>query len=54
MSTPTEVSAAPVNTAKVANRRILHFDSLDQMLAEADRLVEPEKRGASSSWATGH
>jgi hypothetical protein len=34
-----------VDTAKVANRRILHFDSLDQKTAEVDRLVEAERQG---------
>jgi hypothetical protein len=44
MSTPTS-SSPLVNTAKVASRRILHFDTLDQVLAEVDRLVEAEKAG---------
>jgi hypothetical protein len=34
-----------VDTAKVANRRVLRFDSIDQMLAEVDRLVASEKAG---------
>ena len=38
-------SSPAVNTAQVANRRILHFDSVDQMLAEVDRLVEAQKAG---------
>jgi hypothetical protein len=45
MTAPLPTSSAPVDTAKVANRRILHFDSLDQMTAEVDRLVEAEKAG---------
>ena len=45
MSEQTRTASPPVNTAQVANRRILHFDSLDQMLAEVDRLVEAEKAG---------
>jgi hypothetical protein len=39
------MSSPPVNTTKVADRRILHFDSIDQMLAEVDHLVEAEKAG---------
>jgi len=34
-----------VNTAKVANRRLLHFESIDQMLQEVDRLVAAERAG---------
>jgi hypothetical protein len=34
-----------VDTAKVSNRRILRFESLDQVLAEAERLVEAERAG---------
>jgi hypothetical protein len=45
MNTPITASSPPVNTAQVAERRILHFDSLDQVLAEVDRLVEAEKAG---------
>ncbi len=45
MSNPTDAAARPVDTSKVADRRLLHFDSLDQALAEADRLVEAEKAG---------
>jgi hypothetical protein len=45
MSESPSVSSPPINTAKVANRRILHFDTIDQMLAEVDRLVEAEKAG---------
>jgi hypothetical protein len=41
------MTAAPttIDTAKVAQRRKLHFDSLDQALAEADRLVAAEREG---------
>jgi len=45
MSQSTTQASPPIDTAKVANRRILHFDTLDQMLAEVDRLVEAEKAG---------
>jgi hypothetical protein len=41
------VAAAPsvVDTGKVTNRRILHFDSIDQVLEEVDRLVAAERAG---------
>jgi Protein of unknown function (DUF1569) len=41
------VAAAPivVDTGKVQGRRILHFDSLDQVLAEVDRLAAAERAG---------
>jgi hypothetical protein len=38
-------SSTPIDTSKVANRRKLHFDTIDQMLAEADRLAAAEKAG---------
>lgn len=34
-----------VNTAKVADRRLLKFESLDQALAEVDRLAQAERAG---------
>jgi hypothetical protein len=34
-----------VDTAKVAERRLLRFESIDQMVAEADKLVAAEKAG---------
>jgi hypothetical protein len=34
-----------INTAKVADRRILRFESLDEVLAEVDRLVNAERAG---------
>jgi hypothetical protein len=45
MSNATSTSSVPVNTAKVADRRPLRFESIDQMLAEVDRLVEAERAG---------
>lgn len=36
---------AAIDTAKVAARRILKFDSLDQVLAEADRLAAADRAG---------
>jgi hypothetical protein len=37
--------SSPVNTKKVADHRKLHFDSIDQLMAEVDRLVEAERAG---------
>jgi hypothetical protein len=34
-----------VDTSKVAERRMLHFASIDDALAEVDRLVEAERAG---------
>jgi hypothetical protein len=45
MSQTTPTSAGLVDTAKVGGRRTLRFDSIDQALAEADRLVEAERAG---------
>jgi hypothetical protein len=45
MPNPTQPLSAPVNTAKVAGRRLLRFESIDQMLAEVDRLVQAERAG---------
>jgi hypothetical protein len=41
----TETSSATVNTGKVAGRRPLRLGSLDEVLAEADRLAEAERGG---------
>jgi hypothetical protein len=35
----------PVDTGKVTSRRILRFESIDEMVAEVDRLVQAEKAG---------
>ena len=45
MSQTTPTSAGVVDTAKVAGRRPLRFESIDQMMAEVDRLVEAERGG---------
>jgi hypothetical protein len=45
MSTATRTPPSVINTAKVANRRILRFETIDQMLAEVDRLVAAEQTG---------
>ena len=38
-------SSSPVNTGKVADRRVLRFESIDQVLAEVDRLAAAERAG---------
>ncbi len=43
MTAVAEVKA--VDTGKVAGRRILHFDSIDELLAEVDRLAAAERAG---------
>src|SRR5229473_1841664 len=45
MSSSVQTSSPPVDTSKVTERRHLHFDSIDQVLAEVDRLVEAERVG---------
>jgi hypothetical protein len=35
----------PVDTGKAAGRRMLRFESIDQVLAEVDRLAAPERAG---------
>jgi hypothetical protein len=41
----TQVSSGVVDTGKVAERRVLQFESIDEMLAEVDRLVAAERAG---------
>jgi hypothetical protein len=45
MSEPTYTSSVPVDTAKVTGRRTLRCESIDQALADAERLVEAERAG---------
>jgi hypothetical protein len=45
MSKATQASSVPVETAKVADRRMLRFETIDQLRAEVDRLVEAERAG---------
>jgi hypothetical protein len=45
-----------VNTAKLAGRRHLHFDSIDELLAEIDRVEVSEKDGTLETlgnWSAG-
>jgi hypothetical protein len=41
----TLATARVVDTGKITGRRILHFDSIDQLLEELDRLVAAERSG---------
>jgi hypothetical protein len=41
----TTAQAAGVDTGKVTNRRILRFNSLDEVLAEVERLAESDRAG---------
>jgi hypothetical protein len=45
MSVSARETAVPVDTGKVTTRRKLKFDSIDQVSAEVDRLVEAERAG---------
>ena len=56
MSNTTRLSADLVDTGKVAGRRMLRFESIDQMMAEVDRLVEAERVGRLArlgNWTPG-
>src|SRR5437660_10843986 len=45
MSSPIQVQSAPVDTGKVPGRRTLRFETIDEMMADVDRLVEAERAG---------
>jgi hypothetical protein len=45
MSNTIQTAPGPVDTAKVPGRRTLRFESIDEMLADVDRLVEAERAG---------
>jgi hypothetical protein len=45
MTKPIPTSPAPVNTGKVAGRRTLRFDSIDQAMADVERLAAAERDG---------
>ena len=56
MSGLAQAAAGPVDTGKVATRRKLRFDSVEQVLADVDRLVEAERNGRLDhvgNWALG-
>ena len=49
-------TAAAVNRAKGTGRRMLRFESIDQMMGEVDRLVEAERAGLLNrvgNWTLG-
>ena len=45
MSGAVPAATGPVDTGKVAGRRVLRFESIDQALAEVERLTEAERAG---------
>jgi hypothetical protein len=56
MSEAAEAVARPRDTRKVAGRRSLRFDSIDEAMAEVDRLVEAEhagRLGRLGNWRLG-
>jgi hypothetical protein len=56
MSEALQAPALPVDTAKAAGRRLLRFESIDQEIAETDRLVEAERGGRlkrMGNWSLG-
>ena len=56
MSSPAQVQSAPVDTGKVVGRRTLRFETIDEMMADVDRLAEAERAGRLKrigNWAPG-
>jgi hypothetical protein len=56
MSVPIHAGAGVVDTGKVTTRRKLRFDSIDEVLADVDRLVEAERAGRLGhvgNWSLG-
>lgn len=50
------MTTSAVNTASVADRRLLHFTSIDEAVAEADRLAAAERAGTLTrvgNWTLG-
>jgi hypothetical protein len=45
MNNPSSTSPVPVDTGKVAGRRTLRFHSIDEALADVERLVEADRAG---------
>jgi hypothetical protein len=45
MSEAAQAASALVDTGKVADRRALRFESIDQLMAEVERLAEAERAG---------
>ena len=56
MSKTAAADARPRDTGKVSGRRILRFDSLDEVMAEVDRLVDADRAGRLTrlgNWTLG-
>ena len=56
MSASAQATAGLVDTGKVSTRRKLKFDTIDQVLADVDRLVEAERAGRLGrvgNWSLG-
>ena len=56
MNAPNAAAANVVDTGKVTTRRKLRFSSIDEVLAEVDRLVEAERAGRLGhvgNWSLG-
>jgi Protein of unknown function (DUF1569) len=56
MNTTALADTRSIDTSKVAARRILRFESLDQIMAEVDRLVAAERTGRlkrEGNWTLG-
>src|SRR5437762_3012972 len=56
MNGVSQASAVSVDTGKVIGRRVLRFESIEQMMAEVDRLVEAERTGrlgCLGNWTLG-
>jgi hypothetical protein len=47
------MSTAPVDTAKIAGRRELHFNTLDDILADVDRLASGRQIKTLGNWSAG-
>ena len=45
MSKTVDAAARPRDTGKVSGRRILRFESIDELMAEVDRLADAERAG---------
>jgi hypothetical protein len=56
MSATTATNPAVIDTGRVTNRRTLRFETIDQALAEVDRLVAAEREGRLTqlgNWTLG-
>jgi hypothetical protein len=56
MTKPPQTSPVPIDTGTVAGRRVLRFESIDQAMAEVERLAEAERAGRLrrlGNWSLG-